>query len=134
MLAFGLIAFDVAFRNAHEFDPFGFNIYGHFANLLFSTSSLKYQPPTVTGDSRLFLEHAARLPAGPPRTLSRPPDIVVWLQESATDPRIFDVTGASLPALSMHESDARTRRGRMAAGADLGRQYLVERVRPADRD
>jgi phosphoglycerol transferase MdoB-like AlkP superfamily enzyme len=108
MLALGLIAFDVTFRYAHEFDPFGFNIYGHFANLLFSTSSLKYQPPTVTGDSRLFLEHAARLPAGPPRTLSRPPDLVVWLQESATDPRIFDVAGASLPALSMHESDART--------------------------
>ena len=32
----------------------------------------------------------------------------MWLQESATDPRIFDVTGASLPALSMNESDART--------------------------
>jgi phosphoglycerol transferase MdoB-like AlkP superfamily enzyme len=33
----------------------------------------------------------------------------VWLQESATDPRIFEVSGVSLPALSMHGADARTR-------------------------
>jgi phosphoglycerol transferase MdoB-like AlkP superfamily enzyme len=109
LLALGLVAVDAAFHDAHEFDPFGFNIYGHFANLLFSTSSLRYRPPPVTGDSRLFLESAARLPAGAPRALSRPPDIVVWLQESATDPRIFDVSGANLPALAMHQPDARTR-------------------------
>ena len=109
LLATGLILFDVGFRHHHEFDPFGFNIYGHFANLLFSSSSLRYRPPTVVGDSRLFLERAAQLPVRAPRALSRPPDIVVWLQESATDPRILDVTGVSLPALSMHEPDARTR-------------------------
>jgi hypothetical protein len=33
---------------------------------------------------------------------------VVWLQESATDPRILDI-GVTLPALSMHEPDSRTR-------------------------
>jgi Sulfatase len=109
LLASGLIAFDVRFRHHHDFDPFGFNTYGHFASLLFSTSSLRYRPPTVVGDSRLFLEHAARLPVRAPSAPSRPPDIVVWLQESATDPRILDVTGVSLPALSMHELDARTR-------------------------
>jgi hypothetical protein len=31
------------------------------------------------------------------------------LQESATDPRAFDIPGASLPTLLMHEPDARTR-------------------------
>jgi len=108
VLASGLIAFDVAVRHSHEFDPFGFNTYGHFANLLFSTASLRYRPPTVVGDSRLFLERAARLPVRAPRASSRPPDIVVWLQESATDPRIFDFNGVSLPALAMHEPDART--------------------------
>ena len=109
VIALGLIAFDVTFRHAHEFDPFGFNTYGHFANLLFSTSSLRYRPPAVVADSRLFLERAAQLPVRAPRPPSRPPDIVVWLQESATDPRIFNVEGASLPTLAMHEPDARTR-------------------------
>ena len=108
-LALGLVGFDLRYRRAHEFDPFGFNKYGHFANLLFSTTSLKYRPPTVVGDSRLFLERAAQLPVRAPRLPARPPDIVVWLQESATDPRIFDVTGAQLPALAMHEPDERTR-------------------------
>jgi phosphoglycerol transferase MdoB-like AlkP superfamily enzyme len=108
-LATGLIAFDLHFRHYHEFDPFGFNIYGHFANLLFSTSSLRYRSPTVVGDSRLFLENAARLPTRALRAPSRTPDIVVWLQESATDPRIFDLTGVSLPVLSMYEPDRRTR-------------------------
>lgn len=107
----GLIAFDVRFRNWHEFDPFGFNTYGHFANLLFATSSLGYRPPAVAGDSGLFLERAAKLAAPPVVQWSRPPDIVVWLQESATDPRIFDVPGARLPALAMHQPDARTRDG-----------------------
>ena len=132
-LATGLIAFDVHFRHYHAFDPFGFNTYGHFANLLFSTSSLSYRPPTIVGDSQHFLENAARLPIRAPRSPSRTPDIVVWLQESATDPRIFDVPGASLPALAMYEPDARTRESAMASSADVGRQYLVERVRPADR-
>ena len=107
-VAAGLVAFDVRFRHAHDFDPFGVNKYGHFANFLFSTTSLKYEPPDVAGDSRLFLEQAAQLPVPAPRPPARPPDIVVWLQESATDPRIFDVSGANLPALSMHQPDART--------------------------
>ena len=109
LLATALVAFDVRFQHRHEFDPFGFNSYGHFANLLFSASSLKYQAPRVKGDSRLFRERVATLPPRTTRLGSRPPDIVVWLQESATDPRIFDVPGASLPALGMHQPDARTR-------------------------
>jgi hypothetical protein len=108
-LAAGLIGFDYAFRDAHAFDPFGFNKYGHFANLLFSMSSLRYRPPTVAGDSRLFLARAAQLPVGASQAPARPPDIVVWLQESATDLRVFDVAGVSLPTLPMHVPDARTR-------------------------
>ena len=129
----GSIAFDVTFRHAHEFDPFGFNIYGHFANLLFSTSSLRYRPPTVTGDSRLFLERAAQLPAGAPRTPLPAP----------RHRRMAAGIGDRPANLRRHRRepagalDARARRSnareRMAAGADLGRQYLVERVRPADR-
>lgn len=108
ILALGLISFDVRFRRHHEFDPFGFNIYGHFANLLFSTASLRYRTPRVVGDSRLFLERAARVPVRASSGSARPPDIVAWLQESATDPRILDVSGVSMPTLSMHEPDART--------------------------
>ena len=33
----------------------------------------------------------------------------MWLQESATDPRIFELAGGNLPALPMHQPDARTR-------------------------
>jgi phosphoglycerol transferase MdoB-like AlkP superfamily enzyme len=109
LLAATLVAFDVRHRNHHVFDPFGFNIYGHFANLLFSMSSLKYCPPTVTSDSRLFRERAAQLPPRGVRLAARPPDIVVWLQESATDPRIFDIGGVTMPGLAMHVPDARTR-------------------------
>lgn len=107
-VAAALIAFAIRFRNHHEFHPYGFNTYGHFANFLFSVSSLKYQPPVVSGDGRLFVERAAQLPPVAYRPSARPPDIVVWLQESATDPRIFDIAGTSLPGLAMHEPDART--------------------------
>lgn len=109
LVAAGLIAFDVRFRNRHEFDPFGFNLYGHYANLLFATQSLRYRPPVVSGDSGPFLERVAQSPAPAVVARPRPPDIVVWLQESATDPRIFDVPGAALPGLAMHQPDARTR-------------------------
>jgi hypothetical protein len=122
-----LVAFDIRFRHRHEFDPFGFNSYGHFANLLFSASSLKYQPPRVKGDGRLFRERAATLPHRTIRRGSRPPDIVVWLQESATDPRVFDVPGASLPALRMHEPDAWTReRGWLRVPTWGGSTWLSE--------
>lgn len=103
---------------AHTFDPFGFNVYGHFANLVFSASTLNYQAPITEGSSAPFLARAAALPldrsprAGSPASLPAAPatpDLVVWLQESAMDLRLLDLPGARLPALAMYTPDADTR-------------------------
>jgi phosphoglycerol transferase MdoB-like AlkP superfamily enzyme len=104
-----LIAADVRWRVAHVFDPFGFNIYGHFANLLFSASTLRYEPPRVEGDSALFRSRAARLNASNGTSDVRHADLVVWLQESTMDLRLFDIAGADLPVLRMHQADDTTR-------------------------
>lgn len=146
------IALVVRYRRHHVFDPFGFNTFGHFANLVFSLSSLEYQPPQLTADSDYFKERAALLDApalspstGLPSTSLGPtaphrstagaavhtgrsrPDLVVWLQESATDPRVFTIPGAEMPHLAMHEPDARTRAsGWLRVPTWGGRTWLSE--------
>lgn len=103
---------------AHPFDPFGFNVYGHFANLVFSASTLTYRAPVTEGSSASFLARAAALPlegntqAGPPAAVPAAPatpDLVIWLQESAMDLRLLDLPGARLPTLAMYTPDAYTR-------------------------
>ena len=125
---------------AHPFDPFGFNVYGHFANLVFSASTLTYHPPVTEGSSANFLARAAALPlqsaagaGSPPSVQAAPttPDVVIWLQESAMDLRLLDLPGARLPALGMYTPDADTLAWR-AARALVGRQHVAERVRAAD--
>ena len=115
VVALALFGSVFASRGLHPFDPFGFSVYGHFASLVYSLSTLDYQPPAVSGSSALFLARAATIDQGhdsatlPSRpTLSRP-DIVIWLQESAMDLRQLDLPGAQLPALAMYEPDERTR-------------------------
>lgn len=115
LMAVALAGTVVQWRHRHVFDPFGFNTYGHFANLVYSASTLTYQPPAIDGSSALFLARAATLPDGHDPTVvsataaPATPDIVIWLQESAMDLRLFDLPGADLPALPMYEPDASTR-------------------------
>ncbi len=109
LFAAALVAGDFRWHTAHVFDPFGFNTYGHFANLVFSASTLRYEPPAIDGDSALFVERASRLPRQQVRAPARSPDIVVWLQESTMDLRLLDVRGAQLPTLFMHQPDGTTR-------------------------
>lgn len=96
-------------RHTHIFDPFGFNLYGHFASLVYSWSTLSYNPPVLEGSSALFTQRAAALASTEPIDPPQHPDIVIWLQESTMDPVLFHVPGASLPALSMYAPDAETR-------------------------
>lgn len=118
LVAAALVGGVFHWQAAHVFDPFGFNTYGHFANLVFSASTLAYQPPVTEGSSARFLARAAAL-SHPSATMAaeRPatphpparPDLVVWLQESAMDLRVLDLPGARLPELAMYTPDARTR-------------------------
>lgn len=55
LVAAALVGGVFHWQAAHVFDPFGFNTYGHFANLVFSASMLAYQPPVTEG---VILEHA----------------------------------------------------------------------------
>ena len=117
LVAAGLVGGVFHWQAAHTFDPFGFNIYGHFANLVFSASTLTYHPPAVDGSSASFLARAAALPlesateaVSPTSAQAAPlPDLVVWLQESAMDLRLLELPGARLPALAMYTPDAHTR-------------------------
>lgn len=95
-------------RHAHEYDPFGHNLYGHFANLVYSSSTLEYHAPVVETDSRLFKTRAAAVPPAPLAVPPQPPDIVIWLQESTMDLGLFQVAGASLPAMPMYDPESRT--------------------------
>ena len=110
VVAVALTGATAAWRHQHAFDPFGFNRHGHFASLVFSWSTLYYEPPVVTGSSDLFSARAGEVPpvAGV-AAATRPPTIVVWLQESSMDLRLFDVAGARLPRLAMYGPDVFTR-------------------------
>ncbi len=108
-LAAALVTGVVQWRHAHAFDPFGFTMYGHFASLAYSGSSLFYNPPVIEGTSEEFLARAQDVPPGRPTATVRRPDIVVWLQESTMDPMLLEVRG--LPALSMYSASAAARAG-----------------------
>jgi phosphoglycerol transferase MdoB-like AlkP superfamily enzyme len=68
---------------------------------------LYFVPPTIDASSDSFRARAATVP--PPAVRTGHPTIVVWLQESSMDLRLFAVPGAELPALPMYDADARTR-------------------------
>lgn len=124
-LALIMLSGTVSARHAHIFDPFGFNLYGHFASLIYSLSTLSYNPPVLEGNSALFRSRAATIAPlpdrestsrlhqapGDPESSARRPDIVIWLQESTMDPAFFEVPGASLPSLPMYQpaTDVRSR-------------------------
>ncbi len=99
----------VHWRHAHPFDPFGFSTYGHFASLAYSASTLVYNPPVIEGTSDEFLARARALPPASSRPPARPPDIVIWLQESTMDLALLDVPG--LPSLAMYAPDRARRAG-----------------------
>jgi phosphoglycerol transferase MdoB-like AlkP superfamily enzyme len=82
---------------------------GTFTNLIFSARQVAYTPPVLPGNDHPFLDQAAALGLTPHPTNSTRPDIVVWLQESTVNPEIYDLSGASLPALSMFQPDPATR-------------------------
>lgn len=127
ILAAALIGGSVMFRNVHTFDPFGHNIYGHFANLLFSASTIEYQPPVVEASSALFVSRASTVPPPDSRAASPPSDIVVWLQESTMNLRVLDLPGASLPVQSMYEPSPSVRQqGWLRVHAWGGSTWLTE--------
>ena len=120
-----LVAGVVQGRHAHVFDPFGFNIYGHFASFVYSGSTLVYNPPVLAGDSGLFVAKARALPATHAVRPEHLPDIVIWLQESAMDLALFDVPG--LPSLGMYSPDQTTRaHGRLRVHTWGGNTWLSE--------
>lgn len=96
-------------QDAHIYDPFGFNIYGHFANLIYSASTLVYHAPVIDGDGAQFVTRAAAVPAPVLATPAQRPDIVLWLQESTMDVGLFSLPGANLPTMTMYQRDALTR-------------------------
>lgn len=123
-----LVAGVVSWRDRHPFDPFGFNRYGHFASLVYSSSIWAWQPQAIEGTSALFLSRSAALRGdAPPPAPARPPLIVVWLQESSMDLRLFDVPNARLPVLDMYDPDGRTRaHGRLRVHSWGGSTWLSE--------
>lgn len=109
-LVVALVVASAASRNAHVFDPYGFNLYGHFANLVYSVSALDYRPPGVTGNSQTFTRAADGVDlvsSGQVEAGARP-DIVVWLQESAMDLADIDIPAAALPTQRMYKADRHT--------------------------
>lgn len=114
-------------RHAHEYDPFGHNLYGHFANLVYSSSTLDYHAPVLETDARLFASRAAAVPPAALAAPSRPPDIVIWLQESTMDLDLFAVPGAALPAMPMYDAEPRTlAHGRLRVPTWGGATWLSE--------
>jgi hypothetical protein len=109
----------------HEFDPFGFNTYGHFANLLFSVSSLRFGP-ACRGRRQPPVRGTRGAAPGPRRSRAGAATRHRGLAAGVGDRPAGLRRGRSEPA---DAGDARARcahaRERLAAGADLGRQHLV---------
>jgi len=82
---------------------------GPYANLLFSSRDVAYLSPKLDAEDKLFLSQTAGMEAIPESDPANHPDIVVWLQESTLNLKIYDLPGAHLPTLSMFESNADTR-------------------------
>lgn len=82
--------------------PKGVNPY---ADLVMSTR-MRFVPPDPKGDAARFEKVVSQLALGAAQSR---PDIVVWLQESTLDPRVYELPqGAQPPRLRMFEPDART--------------------------
>lgn len=127
LLAMALVGGVVSLRDLHPFDPFGFNVYGHFASLVYSVPTLEYQAPTIAVDSSHFLARAAMLPPVEVHRGPAKPDIVIWLQESTMDLALIDVPQAQLPVLRMYQPDGATREhGLMRVHAWGGSTWLSE--------
>lgn len=127
LLAIVLVGGTVSLRDLHSFDPFGFNVYGHFASLVYSVPTLEYQAPAIAADSSHFLARAALLPPLSVDGAPAKPDIVIWLQESTMDLALIDVPEARLPALRMYQPDGATREhGLMRVHAWGGSTWLSE--------
>lgn len=114
-------------RDRHPFDPFGFNLYGHFASLVYSWPTLEYRAPVVDTDSAYFVGRMATLPQPDSRTAATLPDIVIWLQESTIDLALLDLPQAQFPRLEMYRPDPFTRaHGLLRVPAWGGSTWLSE--------
>lgn len=82
---------------------------GLAARLLYSVQMFEFELPSHAGDPTLFLQGEAALPPLPDVPLARPPDILLWLNESTFDPRQFKLPGAKLPKYGMFEPAANTK-------------------------
>ncbi len=102
-------------------------ICGVMSRLVFSYSAFEFMTPLPGGDPALFLERAAQLPALAPVEWTRPPDVVVWLNESTFDPRQYHLKKPRLPRLQMFEPTAQTQaRGLLRVHTYGGKTWLSE--------
>lgn len=100
---------------------------GVMARLLFSYGVFEFAAPLPQGDPQPFERAAAALPPPAPRVMAARPDVVVWLQESTLDPRLYRLDGARLPPLSMFASDRSTRaQGLLRVHTFGGKTWLSE--------
>ncbi|MBP2171376.1 phosphoglycerol transferase MdoB-like AlkP superfamily enzyme [Erwinia toletana] len=78
---------------------------GVVSNLVMSARQLHYHPPSFTEETaQYFTTRAAALNRAPQASASEHPDIVLLLQESTADPRLYKLPApARLPHFSMFE-------------------------------
>jgi len=76
-----------------------------FLNLIMSSKGFVFQPPEIIADDSLFKQAlTAQLYNAHSKDIDEKlPDIIVWLQESTVNLRIFDVPCAQWPELTMFE-------------------------------
>ncbi|GFN47439.1 sulfatase domain-containing hypothetical protein [Candidatus Regiella insecticola] len=81
---------------------------GVVSNLVMSSRAAHYTAPSFSEEtSSYFKTHAATLNRSQPNIDSKKPDIVLLLQESTTDPRLYQLPNPMLlPHLTMFEQDS----------------------------
>ncbi|WP_265497646.1 LTA synthase family protein [Providencia rustigianii] len=101
--------FGADWASAHYYDRWSQTLpkgRGTVTNLVMSANNAKYKSPHFVGDSSYFEKKAADVVLNN-QGESEKPDIVLLLQESSVDPKVYDLPeGIKLPELFMFQQDA----------------------------
>ncbi|MTC59915.1 sulfatase-like hydrolase/transferase [Providencia rustigianii] len=101
--------FGADWASAHYYDRWSQTLpkgRGTVTNLVMSANNAKYKSPHFVGDSSYFEKKAADVVLNN-QGESEKPDIVLLLQESSVDPKVYDLPeGVKLPELFMFQQDA----------------------------
>ncbi|MTB67233.1 sulfatase-like hydrolase/transferase [Providencia sp. wls1943] len=101
--------FGADWASAHYFDKWSQTLpkgRGTVTNLVMTAQNAKYKSPHFVGDASYFEQKAANV-ALVKNEQTEKPDILLLLQESTVDPKVYDLpAGTKLPELFMFQQDA----------------------------